>query len=70
MIFQNGDYYDGEWRNGEPSGFGKGRNTVENGSVYEGYLKDGKPNGVGAVTDIKGKIVKGIWKDGKMLIKN
>ena len=56
--------------NGEPSGFGKVRNTVENGSVYYGYLKGGKPNGVGAVTDIKGKIVKGIWKDGKMLIKN
>ena len=47
----NGDYFEGNWVNGQWEGYGK---LIQNGSVYEGGFKDNKQDGEG----------KEIWPDG------
>ena len=37
--YPNGDYYEGEWKKGQPDGFGK--MIYANGNVYEGNWENG-----------------------------
>lgn len=43
---------------------GKGTFFNVDGGKYEGQWKNGKKNGRGIEIDVKGKQIKGIWKDG------
>jgi len=45
----------------------KGKVTGKNGIVYEGDLVNGTPHGRGKVTHADGKVIEGIWKNGKFL---
>eukprot|EP00573_Skeletonema_grethae_P005187 CAMPEP_0201699538 /NCGR_PEP_ID=MMETSP0578-20130828/24395_1 /ASSEMBLY_ACC=CAM_ASM_000663 /TAXON_ID=267565 /ORGANISM="Skeletonema grethea, Strain CCMP 1804" /LENGTH=94 /DNA_ID=CAMNT_0048186329 /DNA_START=52 /DNA_END=333 /DNA_ORIENTATION=+ len=67
ITYDNGDVYDGAFRDNEPHGFGK--MTYKDGRVgkivYEGGLNDdGKPHGRGKWINFFGTY-EGEWKDGK-----
>ena len=57
--YPNGDYYEGEWKKGQPDGFGK--MIYANGNVYEGNWENGLPNGEGKMTYKGGGIYEGNW---------
>ncbi len=48
MAKHNKQIYEGEWKNGEPCGFGKV--TSNDGSIYEGEMMGGQPHGTGIET--------------------
>lgn len=72
-IYENGDftcdcYYDGEWKDGVPSGYGI--QEYGNGQKYEGEFADGRPNGQGTLTyaeddEANRRDYVGEWVDGK-----
>lgn len=73
IVFDNGDVYEGELKDGKRNGWGK--YTWANGDYYEGEWKDGKKNGNGAVYCYAKKhygeeylkySYDGEWKDDKM----
>lgn len=61
--YPNGDYYEGEWKKGQPDGFGK--MIYANGDVYEGNWVLGKMEGQGVMTNQRENITyNGTWKNG------
>ena len=58
--------YDGQWANGEMSGYGVF--TWPSGRVYEGEWLANKRHGQGKITDSRGRVRKeGAWQMGKLL---
>jgi hypothetical protein len=60
----NGDFYEGQFKNGKKNG--QGKMTHANGSAYEGQFKNGKKDGQGKLEDglgfrvYEGKFVRGV----------
>ncbi len=64
MEYENGDKYDGEWKDGKHHGLGT--MTYADGREYTGMWKDGIHHGLmGIMTYADGSIYNGKWKDGK-----
>ena len=63
MAFNNGDVYDGQWKDNKMHG--KGKLTYANGDVYEGDWKDDKKHGFGIYTWSDGRTYSGHWCRGK-----
>jgi hypothetical protein len=62
----NGDKYEGEWRDGKPSGFGV--QTFASGEKYTGTWKDGKVEGQGALTAANGTVIlQGTWSANQLI---
>ena len=59
----NGDTYEGEWKNDVVHG--QGTYTFANGEKYVGNFKDGKRHGQGTYTFASGEKYVGNYKDGK-----
>lgn len=59
--YPNGDYYEGEWKKGQPDGFGK--MIYANGNIYEGNWILGVFNGFGKMTYNNGDIYEGKWNN-------
>ncbi len=59
--FKNGDTYEGNFENGNKSGYGILRNS--NGEVYEGEWLNNLKNGKGKYIFESGEIYEGSWKD-------
>ena len=57
----DGDVYEGDWRNG--MSHGQGKYTWPDGDVYEGGWKDDKQHGHGKYTYASGEVYEGGWKD-------
>ena len=64
LTFQNGDKYEGGWKDGKKNG--KGTYTSKNGYKYEGEWKDNKMDGKGTYKFKSGEKYEGDWKDDKM----
>ena len=66
-TFPNGDYYEGEWKNGKPHGQGTFiyNTKYNNQNKYVGGFKDGKHHGHGSYTYSYGIKYVGEFKDGK-----
>ena len=66
-TFPNGDYYEGEWKNGKPHGQGTFiyNTKYNNQKKYVGGFKDGKHHGHGSYTYSYGIKYVGEFKDGK-----
>lgn len=60
-TYDNGDVYEGGWKDGAEQGYGK--HTWVSGSVYEGEWKDGEMT-KGKYTSADGDVYEGEWKDG------
>lgn len=63
MQYVNGDYYKGEWVNGEKEGKGE-HNYFELRTVYNGEWKHNLKNGNGHQTESNGSYYEGEFKDG------
>ena len=63
VFLENGDKYDGQWKNDNPHGHGV--YTWSNGKKYDGEWKDGIRHGHGVWTGVDGRKYDGEWKDGK-----
>ena len=68
FTYNNGDKYEGEWK--EEKRHGQGSYTWANGEKYVGEFKDGKFNGQGSFTfpeggELEGHKYEGEWKDDK-----
>lgn len=61
--YPNGDYYEGEWKKGQPNGIGK--MVYANGDVYEGSWVFGKIEGEGKMKYKDGKSYTGSWTNGE-----
>lgn len=61
--FENGDVYDGQWREGKPHG--QGKYEFANGDRYMGLFQEGKRNGTGKYTWAKGGRYTGNWLNDK-----
>lgn len=61
--YPNGDYYEGEWKKGQPHGTGK--MVYANGDMYEGNWLFGKIEGEGQMTYKNGRRYIGSWRNGK-----
>lgn len=61
--YPNGDYYEGEWKKGQPNGFGK--MVYANGDVYEGNWVFGKIEGEGQMIYKNRDNYNGFWKNGE-----
>ena len=64
MFWANGDYYEGNWDNGKPKGYGKKLFTLDNGDKYEGETIDGLPHGLGRYSYVNGDIFEGEYENG------
>ncbi len=64
LTFQNGDTYEGGWKDGKKNG--KGTMKFENGVIYDGDWKDDKIHGKGTLTFQNGENYTGDWKGDKM----
>ena len=64
FIWDNGNEYDGLWKDGKQDGNGDFR--YENGDRYKGHYSEGKKNGYGTYTWKSGNSYVGNWKDDKM----
>jgi len=62
-IYDNGDTYEGEWRDGNRDG--KGRYVSVSGWYYEGGWKENKKHGQGKYVRKDGNVYEGEWLDGK-----
>jgi len=62
-IWDEGDIYDGEWKNSKMHG--QGTKTWPNGDQYVGEFKNSVYNGQGTMTWADGRKHVGEWKDGK-----
>ena len=63
MVWENGDTYQGEWKNGKTHG--QGKLVWVNGDTYEGEWKNGIPHGSGKITHPDGGVTELFFKDGK-----
>jgi hypothetical protein len=63
MIYNNGDMYEGDWKNDKMEGYGKF--IYNNGDIYEGDWKDNKREGHGKYIYSNGNIYEGDWKNDK-----
>lgn len=61
--YPNGDYYEGEWKKGQPNGIGI--MIYASGDTYEGSWILGKFDGSGKMNYKNGNIYNGMWKNGK-----
>lgn len=61
--YEDGDVYEGEWKNGNEHGHGK--YTSVTGDMYEGEWKDGLKHGHGIYRYAKGDVHEGGWQNGK-----
>ncbi len=64
MKYENGNVYEGEWKDGKRHG--KGEIILVNGGSYEGEWKDDKRNGQGKMLYKDGSSYEGEWKDDKL----
>ena len=64
MTWKTGEFYEGDYVNGEREG--KGKYAMSNGDVYVGEHKDGMWHGKGKLTYANGKVEEGIWSYGEM----
>jgi hypothetical protein len=64
IIFNNGEKYEGDFRDGQPDG--QGVYTQTNGAKYTGTLKKGKYNGTGAFVEANGSIAQGNFVENKL----
>ena len=64
QTFQNGNVYDGMFKNGKMNG--QGSYTFINGNLYIGEFKDGKRHGLGVFTYKNGNKYVGEFLDGNM----
>lgn len=62
MMYNNGDIYEGHWKDGEMEG--KGKMTYVYGYFYEGDWKNNKMHGMGKMTFLSGNVYEGEWKNG------
>ena len=62
-IFNDGEYYRGEYRNGKRHG--QGVYSFSDGGRYEGRWRDGKPHGQGVYRSPDGGRHEGEWRNGK-----
>ena len=60
-VLDNGDKYEGDWKNGEPHG--QGTFIWANGDKYIGVWKDGDMHGQGTFTIPDGIKYVGVWKN-------
>ena len=60
-VFDNGEKYIGEFKNGKRHG--QGRHTFSTGDVYVGEFKDDKRNGHGTYNFISGGVYVGQFKN-------
>jgi len=60
--WKNGDWYEGEFRFGQPHG--KGKFTWADGAYYEGEIYMGEPHGFGKLDYADGEFYEGEWMDG------
>lgn len=57
-TYENGDTYDGDWKDGERCGHGKGYlvrlgvEKLENGDVYDGEWRNDEKNGQGLLLEL------------------
>ncbi len=58
IIYESGDSYNGNWKDGKRHGIGS-LYLRNDGSTYEGEWKNGVPDGIGTITFKDGKIQKG-----------
>ena len=63
VEYNNGDKYDGNWKDGKRNGFGS--MYYNNGEKYIGYWKNDKRNGLGSMHYNNGNTYNGNWKDNK-----
>ena len=56
-------YYEGQWIDGEPHGYGKGKIIYPNGDFYEGEMYDGNLQGKGKKVWADGDTFDGMWKN-------
>ncbi len=63
-----GDIYDGEYRNDEKHGFGVYR--WKNKVIYEGFFHKGRKNGKGKMTYANGKCSYTLWENGKSVLRS
>ena len=67
FIYSNGKIYEGDFRNGNKCGFGK--LSWNDNKYYEGYWVNNKPHGEGTYY-LNGKVLKGVFRYGKIIIQN
>jgi hypothetical protein len=67
MEYANGDYYDGEWRDGVKSG--EGCEFLEDGESYVGSFLDDARHGKGRCSDAGGDEYDGEWVKGELIEK-
>lgn len=63
--WDDGKEYIGEWKNGAREGFGQ--MIYSNRSKYEGDFSHDRPHGFGILTESEGRILKGMWENGKFI---
>jgi hypothetical protein len=63
MVFSDGAFLTGEWRNGKLNG--KGANLSKSGNIFSGNFIDGKKEGKGTLIYKDNAIVQGEWKADK-----
>lgn len=62
-IYKDGNTYDGDWKDGLPSGNGT-FTWKKTGDVYTGDFLSGEPNGQGKLTQKDGSYFEGVFADG------
>lgn len=65
IDFQNGDKYEGDWKDGQKHG--QGVYTWKNGDRYEGGWKNGKAHGKGVFTRADGTKNDGEFENGSLV---
>jgi hypothetical protein len=59
----DGNIYEGQWKNGKRHG--QGKETYADGATYEGEYKDGMRHGQGKWIDTDGRVEEGRWEFGE-----
>ena len=62
FLLNNGDTYDGEWKDSKMHGYGEYRST-DDGSIYRGQYIAGKKEGKGIIYFHDQSVYDGEWKD-------
>ena len=61
--WENGDFYEGMWKNGKPEG--EGTLIRINRDKFEGKWKNNRPEGKGTIILSNGDKYVGMWKNGR-----
>ncbi len=64
ITFDDGSYYEGEFRNGYANGTGR---SVSSAGTYVGEFVDGDFNGYGELFLASGEVKRGIWENGNLI---